>query len=496
MSRVLAVLCLITLVAAACGGERATLVGAPRSEPSAGPVAADEAVRAVSDVPDEVETPAAEDPTHVLRLAVVGQPIFDPIEVSVVEPQQMALIDLVADGLTEWDPQRNTWALAVADELETTDGGRTWRFSLGDATFSDGTAIGAADVVRTFERIMADGLTLPSTRLEIVESVDAVDVATVEFRLEGPFEDFPALVSSPVYGIVPPTPLDGTVSSGPFAVDEDGLLRSRLGDLAFELVPVPAENAAVAAFDAGQVDIGFVSADHTGSVGTTAVSTVEVHFALNTASPALDDLERRRIVVEAVSRTRVADLAFGQAAGAIGRLVPAALACAAPCGGALPTEPAAVPELSIAYVKEASGREAALAEAIVSELAAAGVDATAEGLTLNEFVTQVSAGEHDLIRTGWVGLFPSPDSQLAPYESSSPDNVSAYASAAFDELLRTARSSGGGSLYADAQAMLQDDAVVLPIARLHIRALVSDRITSIELRHDGSIDLDSLRLAD
>ena len=492
----LAVLCLIVVIAAACGADRPTLVGQPRSEPSAVPASADQAVRAGSEVPAQLEMSADVPVGEVLRLAVVGQPIFDPNLVSVVEPQQVALIDLVSDGLTEWDPQRNMWTTSVASEIESSDGGQTWRFGIGDAAFSDGSQIVADDVVRSFERVMADQLSLPARRLEAVDDVVAVDAETVEFRLSRPFGDFPALLSSPVYGIVASGPLDGTVGSGPFSVGPDGLLRSASADFSIELVPLPAEDAAVAAFAAGEVDIAFVPATYEGDGTVATASTVEVHFALNTARASLSDLEQRRMVVDAVSRTAVTAAAFGDSAGAIGRLVPSALACAAPCGGAVPEEPVNTGPLSVAYVNEATGREAALADALVAELAAAGIDAAAQGLTLDTFVTEVSAGEHDLIRTGWVGLFPSADSQLAPYESTSPDNVAAYASPEFDELLRAARASGGAALYADAQALLQDDAVVLPIARLRVRALVSDRIASIELRHDGSIDLDSLRLAD
>lgn len=442
--------------------------------------------------------PSDEEPRagKVVRLAVVGQPVFDPIQVSAVRPDQMAVIDLVSDGLTEWDPQRNTWTTAVASVVETTDGGQTWRFGLGGAAFSDGTTIVAADVVRTFERVMADPLSLPATRLETVDAVIAVDPQTVEFRLTSPFADFPALVSSPLYGIVPTSPLDGRIGSGPFAVGDDGRLHSAVGAYSVELVPVPAEDAATVAFEAGEVDVAFVPASYTGAVTASTTSTVEVHFALNTASAALRDVEQRRVVVDAVSRTRVTDVAFGDGAGAIGRLVPSALACAAPCGGALPAEPPSIGPLSVAYVTEPTGREAALVDAILAELTAAGIEAVAEGLTLTDFVTQVSAGQHDLLRTGWVGLFPSADSQLAPYASASPDNVSGYASSAFDQLLEAARSTGGSTLYDDAQALLQDEAVVLPIARLRVRAVVSDRVASIEFRHDGSIDLDSLRLAD
>lgn len=475
------------------------LVGELRSEstaPVTEAVAADDTGLAAGAASDDPAASVAGDRT-VLQMAVVGDPIFDPMRVSVVDPQQMALVDLVTDGLTEWDPQRNTWAPALAAGIQTTDDGRTWRFELAStAAFSDGSPVEAHDVVRSFQRVMADSFSLPATRLEIVQSVAAVGDRSVEFVLDEPFAQFPALVSSPVYGVVPDGPLDGTVGSGPFAIDDAGALVSSGGAVAFELVSVDDETAAVAAFEAGEVDIAYVSAAYDGVVSTSVTAAVEVHFALNAASPELAELETRRMVVDAVSRTRVTSEVFGAGAGAIGRMIPAALACAAPCGGVIPEEPVEVGPLRVAYVVDPSGREAALADSIVTELVAAGVPASAEGFSLDEFVAHVSSGEHDLVRTGWVGLFPSADSQLSPYRSSSPDNVSGYASAAFDELLAAARTSGGDALYSDAQAMVQDEAVVLPIARLRVRALVSDRIASIELRHDGSIDLDSLRLAD
>ena len=238
MLRALAPLCLIVLVAAACGGDRPVLVGELRSDapsPVAEEVVTEEPGLARGVSSDEGAESAAGDRT-VLQLGVVGDPIFDPMQVSVVDPQQMALIDLVADGLTEWDPQRNTWAPALATQIETLDDGRTWRFDLGSAAFSDGTPIAAHDVVRSFQRIMADSLSLPATRLEIVQSVAAVGEGSVEFVLAEPFADFPALVSSPVYGIVPDGALDGTITSGPFVADADGVLLSSTTSFGFELV--------------------------------------------------------------------------------------------------------------------------------------------------------------------------------------------------------------------------------------------------------------------
>ncbi|MEM7286419.1 MAG: ABC transporter substrate-binding protein [Actinomycetota bacterium] len=496
--RVLAVLCLTAVAASACSGERPVLVREPRPEQTAPPVA-EQVVDTASDAPlADAGSGEAVDPTDggpVVRVGVVGSPVLDPVLVSAVDPTGMAVLDLVTDGLTEWDPQRNTWAPALADDVWTDDGGRSWRFTLDGASFSDGTAIRADDVVRSFERVLGDGLSLPATRLEMVDAIVAVDPTTVAFELSEPFAAFPALVSSPLYGIVPGGPVDGRVTSGPFRVAGDGRLVSDRFAHAFHLVSIANEASAVEAFRRGDLDVVFVSAGHVGPTTVSVASAVEIHYALNASAPVLADVEHRRAVVDAVSRTRVTEAAFGEGAGAIGRLVPAALACAAPCGGDQPEEAADLGPISLVYVAEPTGREEALADAVVGELADAGIDAVATGLTLDDFVDQVSAGEHEMVRTGWVGLFPSADSQLAPYRSTSPDNVAGFSSGTFDDLLTAARTTGGASLHGEAQAMLQDEAVVLPVARLRVRALVSDRIASIELRHDGSIDLDSLRLA-
>ena len=114
------------------------------------------------------------------------------------------------------------------------------------------------------------------------------------------------------------------------------------------------------------------------------------------------------------------------------------------------------------------------------------------GYGLDDFVGVIGAGIHDVVRTGWIGLFPSADSQLAPYRTSSPDNVSGYSSVEFDTALAVARASGSDADYAVAAEVLERDAVVLPLARLQIRALVSDAVAELDLRHDGSFDAESL----
>jgi len=133
---------------------------------------------------------------------------------------------------------------------------------------------------------------------------------------------------------------------------------------------------------------------------------------------------------------------------------------------------------------------------VVAQLVAAGFEATATGYGLSEFVELVGDGEYDLVRTGWIGLFPSADSQLAPYLTDSPDNVSAYSNEAFDGLFdglfRAAREAGDRAAYEAAANLLSGDTALIPLARLRVRALVSEAVEGLQLRHDATFDLTKL----
>lgn len=517
----------IAVLAAGCSASLSELTVA---EPTVVPVTA-------ADAPEPTATPTTgtgSQPTPpsdadtseeapVMRLAVKGAAVFDPSMASPVRPTDMVVADLLYDGLTEWDLTAGTWRPRLAESLESSADGLEWTVTLGVHRFSDGRMITASDVVASFAAVRAQGSSLAAARLEQVDAVVATRPDTVVFRLSEPFALLPALLSSPVYGIVPDAAPDGTVSSGPLVLADEGLLEpvqdgqvglgGGLGGVV--LVTVTDDADAVRLRDAGQVDLAYVSATYEGVVDLAVSAAVEAHYVLNAGSPELADAEVRRTVIAAIGRTAVTEASFGDAAIAIDQLVPDLLACVAPCRGGTdgntvddpagdpaghpvedpePGEPTAVPKLSLAYVVDPAGREAAMADAVVAELADAGIEVVASGYALDTFVERVGAGADDLIRTGWVGLFPSPDSQLAPYRSGSSDNVSGFAAATFDELLAAARQSGDAAAYLDAQAYLAQQAVVLPVARLQVRALVSDRVGGLVLRHDGTFGLDGLTI--
>ena len=430
-----------------------------------------------------------------LRIAVVGEVVTDPLVASVVRPTDMIALDLLYDGLTAWDDDEATWRMALASTMSSSGDGLVWTIDLGHRTFNDGSAVTAVDVVRSLDRVRTSEGTLAAARLEMVSSIAAIDETSIEIALTSPFALLPALLSSPVFGIVPDGPADGSVGSGPMVRETADLLTAREGadHIDVRFVPVRDELDAVDLQGQGAIDLTFVSSKFDGPVDETHESFVEAHYAFNVRSDALGDVAIRQAIADAVGRSALSRTGFSGAALAIDRLVPAALACVDPCGGAV-ISAHEVAELSVVYVADDTGREDRLARDLVAQLRTAGVEATATGYELDVFIEVVGRGDFDLVRTGWVGLFGSPDSQLGPYTSVSPDNITGYSNPDFDALVASARASGDPQACADAGTALSGEAVVLPFARLQVRALVSDRVEGLELRADATFDVSALRL--
>ncbi len=479
LHRVLRFVAVVSIVAAGCSAPRPVLTAPDRI---------------VDDGP-----PAGDPVAGELRIAIVGAPVLDPLAASPVSPTDMVVVDLLYDGLTAWDPATGTWVPALASSLEQSADGLSWTVDLGPATFSDGTPLTADDVARSFGRLLQAQPALAATRLEMVDDVVAIDRATVRFELSSPFALLPALLSSPVYGVVPDGAVDGRVGSGPMMARGDGVLVPRpglaLGIAGVRLVDTVDEAAAVAQHRARELDLVHVSMEHRGPVDATAVGLVETHYALNTRSLALADPAARRAVVAAVSNEAVVDSVYGSAATSIDGIGgPGGEEAADPVPGSGEVSP-----LTLAYVSEPAGaaaqREAALAAAVVDQLAAAGIEATVTGYDLAAFVQRAADGADDLVRTGWVGLAASPDSALAPYSAASADNITGFDDPAFDELLGLARRSGDAADYATAANHLRDAAVVIPVARLRVRALVSERTEGLVLRPDGTFAVESVAVA-
>lgn len=472
---------------------------------------------------DDQTNPTAEEsagdlPT-MLRVAVVGTPDPDPAAAAPSDPGAMMFVDLLYDGLTAWDPQNGTWELALAASVSANEDSSVWTFTLHEGlTFSDGSSLTADDVERSIERVLADSDGLGALRLDMVSGVGerddvsgvtALDELTVEIILDRPYSGLPAALSSPVFGVVPGGDIAGGVTSGPLV--SKGW---RGGALWLQPVVPTAENfgvmvsvvddadAAQQAFDEGLVDIA-PAAQVDGST-VQYDRDVQIHYVMNVSSWKLMEPAFRLAITRAVDRSGIAADVYDDMALPLGGLTPGSAACDDSCAPALEEidflldqafDGGGMPPIHVDYVVDQSGTEAALADELVRQLTAAGIDAQAREHTLLEFVELVQAGEHEIYRSGWVGLDPSAESRLSPYLSGSADNTSGYENEMFDTFVATGRSLFDGSvMYENAWKQLEQDAVVLPLVSMVAPVNVAPRVEGLEFRHDGSFSLDGVTL--
>ncbi|MEU2198783.1 ABC transporter substrate-binding protein [Isoptericola sp. NPDC019482] len=150
---------------------------------------------AVDDVPDE---PVA---GGVLQYGTDVQPVAGGIDpyVAASFAAQNVYVQIYESLLTKDDDGTIQPGLAQSwDEVDPT----TYRFTLrDDATFSDGTPLTVEDVIFSFDTMKESGAAQASM-LTALESVEAVDDRTVEFRLSTPSGAFLNLVAGEGTGVI------------------------------------------------------------------------------------------------------------------------------------------------------------------------------------------------------------------------------------------------------------------------------------------------------
>jgi peptide/nickel transport system substrate-binding protein len=129
----------------------------------------------------------------------------------------------VFEGLTRFGPDGSVQP-GLAESWETSEDGLAWTFRLREGvTFHDGTAMDADDVVFTLDRARAEESTNAQKVLfEAIESVEAVDPATVRITLSRPEGNLPFNLAWGDAVIVAPESADTNatepVGTGPFRV--------------------------------------------------------------------------------------------------------------------------------------------------------------------------------------------------------------------------------------------------------------------------------------
>ena len=458
----------------------------------------------------------------VLRLGLAGPMSLDPAAISPASVSSMILVDLVHDTLTRVDDEG--LAQPGLAGFEPNEDRTVWRFTLSDgATFADGVAVTAEDVVASLDRVRSQGgSSLAAIALEDVASMTAVDPRTVEIALAAPSVVLPELLASPLFSIVDrdllPTGVGAPLNpSGAYDVEvvaPDRLVLERRrgeGPATIELRLFPDDARAYEAMSAGELDWSPVPVDRLGDAGSAFGLGGMVPFhgtVLLGINPNVEPLSRsplRQAISLAIDRATLAEAVFGTTAQPMQGLVPdgvpgAAGECVGYCGPDVERSRQLVAEAfpegaeppPVRLLTDDSTTHLAIAGVLAEQLGAVGIELATSSQDAATYEGTLGPGQQlYLFSTLGVGL--SPVTHLQAWRSTSPDNLTGYTQPFVDERLAGASAEPDVAArtlrWREVEAVVLGDVPVVPLAQLRTVAVVRERIRGLQVRVDGSIDV-------
>jgi oligopeptide transport system substrate-binding protein len=435
------------------------------------------------------------------------------------------------ESLTAFDPDL-VLRPALAESWAIEDGGRRVVFALReDATFSDGTSLTASDVVRSWLRVIDPVAPSPLASLldDVVGAVayrlgDSSDPATVglkaegdrqvEVQLERPVGDFPAIVASATFGIVPPD-FEGSgdvarlatsggyrlISDTPGAITLEANERYWAGRAPIGTVTLVTDlggRSPVDVFREGLIDYTAVSSfDATwlayeptlGRALREVASLGLTYYGFDASRPPFDDVRVRQAFAHAVRWQRIAELA------SVGTTEPATSMVPPGIPGRSTTDfvPDADPELAQGLLAEAgypggagfpvvtmmtggTGHEAAIVAELESVL---GVRVAVETMDFGPYFDRLAEDPPAIWSLSWVADYPGPNDFLGLLLGSGrTNNYGRWSSAAFDAAIAAALEAtdegGVREAYDVAETIVRDEAPVIPLEYGTGFALVAD----------------------
>jgi oligopeptide transport system substrate-binding protein len=231
-----------------------------------------------------------------------------------------------------------------------------------------------------------------------------------------------------------------------------------------------------------------------------------VFYGMNLKSPDLADPRFRQAIALAIDRKQIVDDVYqgsvalatglvadgvprrnGDACGDRCRFDPdrarALLAEAFPAGN--------IPEVAIDHDDDPT--QAALAAVIKTDLDTVGIPSVLRPHPFAEYGKFLVSGQQELFRLGWIADYPSPDGFLTPlFSSNSPDNLTGLSSPEIDQKLTAARAEADPekrlALYLQAEQLVLDQYVVVPVAQLENRMVASSRVKGWDPDGLGTFD--------
>ncbi|MES2208955.1 MAG: peptide ABC transporter substrate-binding protein [Chloroflexota bacterium] len=439
---------------------------------------------------------------------------------------------------------------ALAESWDVSDDGRRIVFHLRPGlVFSDGASLTAEDVVASWLRIIDPKRPsqLASLLLDVRGAAEhlagrATDPAAVGLRADGldvivdlerPGADFPSIVSSPTFGVVPAqvwrdgSSVDrpGVPSSGAYVIDAtldtEFTLKANPRYWAgpapistVHLVTSLGGRSPVSAFEAGDVDyatIGSADAawiryDQTLGPQLRLVPSLSLTFiGFTTTRPPFDDVRVRRAFAAAVDWKRITELASSGDATAADSMVPPGI----PGGGDRNWLPAYDPASARRLLAEAGYPGGVGFPAVTF---AAGGIGTAEGIVedlrreLGVSVLLEELGDHfgrlhddppAMWSLGWVADYPGANDFLGVLlETGSSNNYGRWSSPTFDQAISDALGTRDPvealAAYERALAVVQAEAPVVPLAYSDGWALSRDGLLGADQNGLGILRLAGL----
>lgn len=428
------------------------------------------------------------------------------------------------ETLTAIDPSL-TVRPALAASWDVLDGGRRIVFHLRSGlAFSDGSPLGAADVVRSWLRIIDPKRPSPLASLMAdVEGATAylrgqvgdpttvgltVNGSDVEVRLTRPAADFPAIVSGPTFAIVP-----SAVASGPYTLDPGTTF---VGSGAYVLSATSGTELTLTAndhywagapairtvhlltslggqspvqmFEDGDLDYGpigdfdaaWIRYDRTLGPSLRSVPSAAVaYYGFDTSRPPFDDVRVRQAFAWAVDWKRVVTLGSAGSAIPATSMVPPGIPGRSEQDFSPKHDPAAARAALAAagYPGGAGFPEVTLVtsggdydEAILAELdQELGITVRYEGMEGDPYFSRLASDPPAFWALGWVADYPGPNDFLGLLlGTGNTNNYGHWSSAEFDAAIAAAGAATDPAAvraaYDTAEAVVQRDAPVVPVS--------------------------------
>jgi peptide/nickel transport system substrate-binding protein len=528
--RLLALMALLVLLAAACGGNTGTDTGDSSEDPSAAP--------AESDAPEQTEDSAGGSGDGVLVIGTLEKPsTIDPAEV--YELMASNLLYNVADTLVQLEPGTGEVAPGVAEEWEVSDDAKNYTFTLREGVkFHDGSDLTSEDVKWSLERAL--NINHPESAaflISAIEDIKTPDDTTVEITISEPNVTFLSRLSYTVATILPsdsdaydaPKKALGKGGEPPSVEEAEKFIQGEqiVGSGPYEMTSYsPDTGATLEAFadywgDPPKAQTMKLQFFESAAQMTNALRNGEIDVNINDLGPAeraaleneegltveqgaagrtryivldvtqkpFDDPEVRRAISASIDRQRIVDEVFEGAGEVLTSMIP-------PSYGASDQEAIAnaTGEVSDAPVKfdlwyplnKYGDTEPDVAETIARSLNESGdFDVTTKSSDwAAEYSSNLNNGTYSAYLLGWYPDYIDPDDYIEPFYHSEKTFIGFYGDPEMDKLIgqeqQETDEAARDEIFAEIQAKAAEDMPFIPLYSEVTHAYYGEGICGVE----------------